>query len=221
MTPFANLPLRYFATILADPPWQFTNRTGKVAPEHQRLASLLHDGSRRDPCTAGRATRGAHRTPLPVDPQRAPARWPRGDEGVGLQLQGQHRLAQDPSRRALAPNIVCNPPFDLVRQFITHALKLATGKVAMLMLARRLNAARWLRTEPLARGLPAHAPTEHASGVILSGEKPGGGSHDFAWLVFDRKHRGSPELRWLNRDGVRLPRRVRRGIVRRGATKAT
>ncbi len=27
-----------FATILADPPWQFTNRTGKVAPEHQRLA---------------------------------------------------------------------------------------------------------------------------------------------------------------------------------------
>lgn len=26
-----------FATILADPPWQFTNRTGKVAPEHRRL----------------------------------------------------------------------------------------------------------------------------------------------------------------------------------------
>lgn len=27
-----------FHTILADPPWQFTNRTGKVAPEHRRLA---------------------------------------------------------------------------------------------------------------------------------------------------------------------------------------
>jgi N6-adenosine-specific RNA methylase IME4 len=26
-----------FATILADPPWQFTNKTGKVAPEHKRL----------------------------------------------------------------------------------------------------------------------------------------------------------------------------------------
>lgn len=25
-------------TILADPPWQFTNKTGKVAPEHRRLA---------------------------------------------------------------------------------------------------------------------------------------------------------------------------------------
>lgn len=27
-----------FTTILADPPWQFTNRTGKVAPEHRRLS---------------------------------------------------------------------------------------------------------------------------------------------------------------------------------------
>jgi N6-adenosine-specific RNA methylase IME4 len=29
---------RRFGTILADPPWQFQNRTGKVAPEHKRLA---------------------------------------------------------------------------------------------------------------------------------------------------------------------------------------
>ena len=27
-----------FGTIVADPPWRFTNRTGKVAPEHRRLA---------------------------------------------------------------------------------------------------------------------------------------------------------------------------------------
>lgn len=29
---------RRFATILADPPWQFQNRTGKIAPEHRRLS---------------------------------------------------------------------------------------------------------------------------------------------------------------------------------------
>lgn len=29
---------RRYACILADPPWQFTNRTGKVAPEHRRLS---------------------------------------------------------------------------------------------------------------------------------------------------------------------------------------
>ena len=27
-----------FATVLADPPWQFCNRTGKIAPEHKRLS---------------------------------------------------------------------------------------------------------------------------------------------------------------------------------------
>ena len=41
--PDAGLDLKTFAdgrkfkTILADPPWQFQNRTGKVAPEHKRL----------------------------------------------------------------------------------------------------------------------------------------------------------------------------------------
>lgn len=29
---------RRYATVLADPPWRFTNRTGKMAPEHRRLA---------------------------------------------------------------------------------------------------------------------------------------------------------------------------------------
>lgn len=29
---------RRFRTVLADPPWRFTNRTGKVAPEHKRLS---------------------------------------------------------------------------------------------------------------------------------------------------------------------------------------
>ena len=29
---------RRFSTILADPPWQFANRTGKMAPEHKRLS---------------------------------------------------------------------------------------------------------------------------------------------------------------------------------------
>jgi len=31
------LKRKKFATILADPPWQFTNRTGKIAPEYKKL----------------------------------------------------------------------------------------------------------------------------------------------------------------------------------------
>ena len=34
----ATVGLRQFSTVLADPPWQFVNRTGKIAPEHSRLA---------------------------------------------------------------------------------------------------------------------------------------------------------------------------------------
>ena len=30
-----------YSTILADPPWQFQNRTGKVAPEHRRLSRYV------------------------------------------------------------------------------------------------------------------------------------------------------------------------------------
>lgn len=34
---FECLKGKRYKTILADPPWQFSNRTGKVAPEHKRL----------------------------------------------------------------------------------------------------------------------------------------------------------------------------------------
>lgn len=34
----ATVDGRQFQTILADPPWRFTNRTGKMAPEHRRLS---------------------------------------------------------------------------------------------------------------------------------------------------------------------------------------
>jgi N6-adenosine-specific RNA methylase IME4 len=34
---FHSLAGRKFGTILIDPPWRFSNRTGKMAPEHKRL----------------------------------------------------------------------------------------------------------------------------------------------------------------------------------------
>ena len=45
-----------WATVLADPPWRFTNRTGKVAPEHRRLdeeAPMTHKGICLLPVAAG------------------------------------------------------------------------------------------------------------------------------------------------------------------------
>jgi N6-adenosine-specific RNA methylase IME4 len=34
---FAGIDGQSYGCILADPPWRFRNRTGKVAPEHRRL----------------------------------------------------------------------------------------------------------------------------------------------------------------------------------------
>jgi N6-adenosine-specific RNA methylase IME4 len=37
VSPFMDLHGACFSTILADPPWLFLNKTGKIAPEHRRL----------------------------------------------------------------------------------------------------------------------------------------------------------------------------------------
>ena len=34
----AEIEGQRYGSILADPPWQFMNRTGKMAPEHKRLS---------------------------------------------------------------------------------------------------------------------------------------------------------------------------------------
>jgi hypothetical protein len=80
-------------------------------------------------------------------------------------------------------------------------LKLGIDAIAMIWLARRLNAARWLANTPLARVyLLTPRPSMPPGRVIEAGEKPGGGKQDFVWLVWRCGHVGSPELRWLHRD---------------------
>lgn len=51
-----------FRTILADPPWQFQNRTGKMAPEHRRLSrySTMTLGDIKAMPVADAATATAH-----------------------------------------------------------------------------------------------------------------------------------------------------------------
>lgn len=102
-----------------------------------------------------------------------------------------------------APNIVCNPPFDIFQHFALHALSLAaTEKVAMIWLVRTLPAARWLRGTPLARiWFLTPRPSMPPGHVIAAGEKPGGGKQDFCWLVWDKTHEGGPTVGWLHRDG--------------------
>ena len=106
--------------------------------------------------------------------------------------------------QARGDNIICNPPYHICRAFLEHALKLARERIAMIWLARRLNAARWLADTPLVRiYLLTPRPSMPPGHIILAGAKPRGGTQDFCWLVFDHRHTGAPELRWLHRDGAR------------------
>lgn len=99
--------------------------------------------------------------------------------------------------------VVTNPPFDHVQEFCEHALDLGASKVAVIMLVRRLNAARWLQHLPLRRiWLLTPRPSMPPGSWIAAGNKPGGGTQDFCWLVFEANGcTGEPQIGWLHRDG--------------------
>lgn len=104
----------------------------------------------------------------------------------------------------LRPNFVSNPPFGIADKFAAHALSLAARKVALLLPTKWMNSAsrgRWLETTPLRRvWLLAPRPSMPPGPVIEAGEKPGNGTVDFAWFVWEQGYNGTPELRWLRRD---------------------
>jgi hypothetical protein len=76
---------------------------------------------------------------------------------------------------------------------------LSALKAAMVFPIPRIDAAwSWLRELPLQQTPRPSMPPGH---VIASGEKPGGGKEDFAWLVFERGYTGRPQVDWLHRDG--------------------
>lgn len=100
-----------------------------------------------------------------------------------------------------ACNIISNPPFNIAREFILHALKITTGKVAAIFPTARLNAAHWLEPLPLARvWLLTPRPSMPPGHMIARGEKPGGGKVDFCWLVFDHNRPAVREINWLHRE---------------------
>jgi hypothetical protein len=98
-------------------------------------------------------------------------------------------------------SVVTNPPFDLVREFAEHTLRLGAKKVALIFLVRRLNAAHWLQALPLQTVYlltprPSMPPGTH----LQRGGKASGGTQDFCWLILTPGHRGPPQLKWLRRD---------------------
>lgn len=104
--------------------------------------------------------------------------------------------------RALAPNIVTNPPFKLAEEFVRKALSLSTGKVAMLCRLAWLEgkARRDLFEEtPLAR-VWVFAGRLHMQRGQIASATGAGGMLAFAWFVWEHGHEGPPQLGWISPD---------------------
>lgn len=101
-------------------------------------------------------------------------------------------------------NFASNPPFGIADQFVSLAINRAKYKVAMLLPATwhfGSKRAAWLKTTPLRRVLAlTPRPSMPPGAVIAAGQKPGGGTKDFAWYIWERGYVGPWEGGWLHRD---------------------
>jgi hypothetical protein len=150
------------------------------------------EGTIQDPCCGfGRVVQAGMSAGLPIFGTDLV------DRGFA-ELRGTQDFLQQTTR---VNNVVGNPPFNIFEQFARQALSLTDRKVALIWLVRRLAAARWLESLPLARiWLMTPRPSMPPGHVITAGGKVGGGTQDFCWLVFDHSHTGQAQTLWLRRD---------------------
>jgi hypothetical protein len=141
---------------------------------------------------------------------------PRAAQAAGLDADGADLIDRADGRYVTADfigatepvdNIVANPPFKLARPFAQRALRLARGKVALLLPTKWLSGdarSRWLETTPLRRvWFLCPRPSMLPGHLIVAGEKAGGGTVDYMWLVWERGFEGKPHVASLRRDGWR------------------
>ena len=100
-----------------------------------------------------------------------------------------------------APNIVTNPPFKMCEQFVSKALTLTTGKVAILARLAWLEGKQrriLFEETPLARVWIFSGRLGFDRGRLA--KVGAGGMIAFAWFVWEHGHEGSPVLGWISPD---------------------
>lgn len=112
-------------------------------------------------------------------------------------------------------DIVSNPPFGLCNRaakdaayddyaYVKRALAQAKNKLALLLPTSWMcggHRSVWLEQTPLRRVLVlGPRPSMPPGHVVLASGKPGSGTTDYAWYVWEIGYRGKPELQWLRRD---------------------
>ena len=100
-------------------------------------------------------------------------------------------------------NIISNPPFRIAEKFVARAIDIAKDKIAMLLPANWIQGdrrSRWLESTPLRRVLfITPRPSMPPGPVLEAGGKPGNGTTDYAWYIWDKDHAGPITIGWLRR----------------------
>ena len=97
-------------------------------------------------------------------------------------------------------NIITNPPYNIAGDFVLHALKKSTHKVAFLLRLAFLEGAERQKTifneTPLAR---VWVFSERVTFYPKGEERISGGTTAYAWFVWDRlADFESPEIKWIS-----------------------
>lgn len=107
-------------------------------------------------------------------------------------------------------NIVMNPPFKHAEEFVRKAIDIApaSGKIAAILpivwLAGFSSKRNWLPLSPLRKVFPiSPRPSMPPGAVIRAGERPGNGTKDFCWLVWEKGYSGKAEVEFLNTSEAR------------------
>jgi hypothetical protein len=101
--------------------------------------------------------------------------------------------------RALCPNIITNPPFNVATRWIDHTVGLGADKVALLLRVACLAGSRRRKIydwQPPARvWVFSKRLTIWRNGIKTS---KAGGVSDFAWFVWDRSYSGPTLTFWID-----------------------
>lgn len=102
-------------------------------------------------------------------------------------------------------NIVMNPPFGKAEDFVREALRITPtgGKVAVILplvwVSGFSSKRDWLPHSPLRTLYPiSPRPSMPPGKVIEAGIRPGNGTKDFAWLVWEVGYTGEASVKFMN-----------------------
>lgn len=102
----------------------------------------------------------------------------------------------------VADHVVTNPPFSLAQEFVEHAKKVSTGKVAMLLRLQFLEGQKRYtlfqdRTFPLKTVYVFSKRVNLALGEL---DEKTGSQVAYAWFVWDKAHTGPATIEWIAPD---------------------